>query len=145
MYIQYTCNLQVRVSTIGIVMHYTGWDCQFPNHQEIQCCNGNFVFDLHDFDLCTIFQEHIPGIKQDLPVLCSFAWCSFLLILSLRSKFLPHYCVLSSCMCLNVSGFRWDWKWNSVGLVIVVMELSLLTEVSFVLQSFICTNLCTCF
>jgi hypothetical protein len=29
----------------------------------------NIVFDLQDFDLHTIFQEHNPGIKCNLPVL----------------------------------------------------------------------------
>ena len=29
---------------------------------------GNFVFDLCDFDLCTVFQEHIPGIIQGASV-----------------------------------------------------------------------------
>jgi hypothetical protein len=25
--------------------------------------SGNFVFDLHDFDLCNVFQKRNPGIK----------------------------------------------------------------------------------
>ena len=31
--------------------------------------NGNFVFDLHNFDLRYVFQEHNPAIKRQLPVL----------------------------------------------------------------------------
>jgi hypothetical protein len=27
------------------------------------------VFDLRDFDLHDIFQEYMPGVKQDLPVI----------------------------------------------------------------------------
>jgi hypothetical protein len=30
--------------------------------------SGNFVFDLCEFDLHYVFQECVPGIKQDLPV-----------------------------------------------------------------------------
>jgi hypothetical protein len=30
--------------------------------------NGNFVFNLHNFNLYDFFQEHNPGIKRDLPV-----------------------------------------------------------------------------
>jgi hypothetical protein len=105
--IQYTCILHICVSTSVIVMHYTGWGCEPPNHQEIPCCNGNCVFDLHDFDLRIVFQECIPGIKRDLSVLCTSVWCSFLLILScflsLRSKFRPHHFLLSSCICFNLS------------------------------------------
>ena len=29
--------------------------------------NGNFVFDVRDFDLLDVFQECEPGVKQDLP------------------------------------------------------------------------------
>jgi hypothetical protein len=28
--------------------------------------SGNFVFDLCDFDLCSVFQEYIPGIIPDV-------------------------------------------------------------------------------
>ena len=30
--------------------------------------DGNFVFDLYNFDLCDFFQEHNPGTEWDLPV-----------------------------------------------------------------------------
>ena len=31
--------------------------------------NGDFMSDLHNFDLVDVFQEHIPGIKWDLTVM----------------------------------------------------------------------------
>jgi hypothetical protein len=40
-----------------------------PNPQEITVFNGQSVFDLHNFFLGDIFQEHNPSIKRDLPVL----------------------------------------------------------------------------
>jgi hypothetical protein len=55
--------LQVSISTSGIGIHSTWWDCQSPNPQEIQCFNGNFVFDLHDS-----FHKCNQGIKRDLSV-----------------------------------------------------------------------------
>jgi hypothetical protein len=36
------------------------------------------VFDLHNFDLCNVFQECNPGIKLDLPVLSlKCHWCHY--------------------------------------------------------------------
>jgi hypothetical protein len=52
------------MSTSGIVIYYIGWGSQSPNPTKYTVLNGNFVFDLDD-----IFQEHNPGIQQDLPVL----------------------------------------------------------------------------
>jgi hypothetical protein len=40
-----------------------------PNPQEITVFNGQSMFDLHNFFLGDIFQEHYPSIKRDLPVL----------------------------------------------------------------------------
>jgi len=40
-----------------------------PNPQEITVFNGQSVFDLHNFFLGNVFQEHNPSIKRDLPVL----------------------------------------------------------------------------
>jgi len=34
--------------------------------------NGNFVFNLHDFHLRTIFQEHNLGVSRDLLVFSIF-------------------------------------------------------------------------
>jgi hypothetical protein len=31
-------------------------------HRKYTVLNGNFVFDLYDFDLCSVFQECIPGV-----------------------------------------------------------------------------------
>ena len=28
------------------------------------------MFSVHNFNLCDVFQECNPGVKQDLPVLC---------------------------------------------------------------------------
>jgi hypothetical protein len=40
-----------------------------PTPRKYIVLNGNFVFDLHDFDLRNIIQECNPGIKRELPVL----------------------------------------------------------------------------
>jgi hypothetical protein len=62
-YILYIHTLQVNMSTSGMVIHYIGW-----GRQTYIVLNWNFVFDLGDFDLPDIFQEHNPGLKQELPV-----------------------------------------------------------------------------
>jgi hypothetical protein len=42
-----------------------------PNPQEIGFFNGNFVFDLLDFDLRDVFQEHDAGVKREIPYINS--------------------------------------------------------------------------
>jgi len=32
----------------GIVIHYVGLDCKFPNPLKIHCLNRNCMFNLHD-------------------------------------------------------------------------------------------------
>jgi len=51
------------MSTSGTVIHYIGWGCQSSESPGNTLLNGNLVFNLH-----SIFQKCIPGIKQDLPV-----------------------------------------------------------------------------
>ena len=61
-------NLQVRMSTSCVVIHYIGWGCQAPNTRKYTVINGNFVSDLRDFDFRDVFREFITGVKRDLPV-----------------------------------------------------------------------------
>jgi hypothetical protein len=46
--------------------------CQSPNPRKYVVLNQNFVFDLCDFDLRDVFQEHNPGVKRELHVLCVY-------------------------------------------------------------------------
>ena len=71
LYIQYIHTLQVRMSTSGIVMHYIGWGCLSCNPRKYAVLNGCLMFDLHDFNLCDIAQEHKPGVKRVLTVFYS--------------------------------------------------------------------------
>ena len=32
-------------------------------HRKYTVLSGNFMFDLHDFDVCNMLKEHKPGIK----------------------------------------------------------------------------------
>jgi len=64
MYIYCIHTLQVCMSTIDIVINYTGWGCQSPNPRKYTVLNGNFVLNL-----CEVFKEHNPGAKSDLPSL----------------------------------------------------------------------------
>jgi len=52
------------MSNSGIVIHYIGGGCQSPNPRKYTVLNENVMFDL-----CDVFQEHNPGVKQDLPVI----------------------------------------------------------------------------
>jgi hypothetical protein len=65
-YIEWKCiyiyTVQVHTSTSGIFIHCIQWGCQSPTLRKY-ILHGNFVFDLH-----YLFQEHNPGVKQDLPV-----------------------------------------------------------------------------
>ena len=53
--------LQVRMSSSGIVIHYIDEVVKPPTPRKYTVFNGNFVFDLHIFDLRDIFQECNPG------------------------------------------------------------------------------------
>lgn len=59
----------VCMFTSGMVIHYLGQGSHSPAPRQHTVLKGNVVFDLQDFDLHTISQEHNPGIKCDLPVL----------------------------------------------------------------------------
>ena len=72
LYIQYICTLQDRISTIGVVIHHTGWGCKSPNPRKYNVLIGNYVFILHNF-----FKEHVPGVKRDLPVYIIIQWGKF--------------------------------------------------------------------
>jgi len=48
------------MSTSIVVIHYMGWGFQSPNSQEIHCFEW-------EYELCNIFQERNPGMKQELP------------------------------------------------------------------------------
>ena len=61
--------LQVRMSTTGIGIHYIGWGRQSPNPRKYTVLNGNFVFDLRDFNLRDVFHESGRGVKGELYVL----------------------------------------------------------------------------
>lgn len=56
--------LQVHIAITGIVIHCIGLGCQSCNPRKYTVLNENFVFDLHN-----IFQDCIPGIKRDLPLM----------------------------------------------------------------------------
>jgi len=51
------------MATTGIVTHYIGLGCQPPNN----ILDGNFVCDLRDSDLRSVFQERIPGVSKMRP------------------------------------------------------------------------------
>lgn len=52
------------MSISGRVIQYIGWGSQFPNPEEVQFQME--ILYLVGFD---VFQEHIPGVKRDLPVI----------------------------------------------------------------------------
>ena len=52
------------MSTIGIIIDYTGLGCQSPNPQKIQCFKWEFRVRF-----ARLFQERNPGVKRDLPVI----------------------------------------------------------------------------
>jgi len=56
------------MSTSGIVLQYLGSSCQSPNPKEIHHFKWRICVQFSCFNLCQAFQEHKPGIKQDLPV-----------------------------------------------------------------------------
>jgi hypothetical protein len=63
------------MSSSGVVIDYMDGVVSPLTPSKYTVFSGNFVFDLHSFDLHNIFQDSNPGIKQDLPALgkCS-AW-----------------------------------------------------------------------
>jgi hypothetical protein len=69
------------------VMHYVGSGSQSLNLPEIPCLNGNFVLDFHEFDLCDVFPECYPGIKQDLPLLYDCKSAMWIFIVKLTGTF----------------------------------------------------------
>ena len=51
------------MSTSGIVIHYIGRGCLSRNPRKYTLLIGLFVYDLCDFNLHDIVQEHKPGVK----------------------------------------------------------------------------------
>ena len=57
MYIQYMYTLQVCMSISGTLIHNTGWGCHSLAPKKYTVLNGNFVFDLHNFNLYDFFRN----------------------------------------------------------------------------------------
>jgi len=56
------------MSTSSTGIQYLGSSCQSPNPKETHCFKLGICVQFSRFELCRAFQEHKPGIKQDLPV-----------------------------------------------------------------------------
>jgi len=52
------------MSSSGIVIHYIDEVVSPLTPRKYTVFDRNFVFDLHNFDLCDIFQECNPGIQN---------------------------------------------------------------------------------
>jgi len=63
------------MSSSGIVIHYIDEVVNPVTPRKYAVFNGDFMFDLHSFDLRNIFQECNPGVKQDLPALGKCSAC----------------------------------------------------------------------
>ena len=66
--ILYIYILQIHMSTSAVVICFIEWGCQFPNPQEIHCFKCEFGVRFARFRFAWLFQQRIPGVKQDLPV-----------------------------------------------------------------------------
>ena len=63
LYMQHIYNLEVHMSTSGMVIHYTGWGCQSPNLQEIHYFKWEFCVWFAWFKFVQHFLEHNASVK----------------------------------------------------------------------------------
>lgn len=63
------CILHRSVCPLVVMLYAIYEGFSFENLRKYSVLNGNFLFDLRDFDLATFTGMHNRGIKLDLPVL----------------------------------------------------------------------------